>query len=147
MDIEYLFSVDYPVDYYIAQSYPSPFVDVIDKLVTVLYDFELFLDPMFTPLVGSADLGLKLVDSPPPRAPPSSTQRSQESKQWNNPGDSFSTIIEQNDAFTILKGRSELELWKYVNLSDEELAAIIKLRLLVHSTGIDLLTHKFCDRS
>lgn len=125
--------------------------------MTVLYDFELLLNPMFTPSVGSADLGrdsrspaLKLVDSPRARLPSdffSSTQRSQESELWNNPADSFSTIIEQNDAFTILKGRTELEIWKYVNLSDEELAAIIKLRLLVRSTGIDLLTHKFCDRS
>ena len=52
------------------------------------------------------------------------------------PADSFSTIIEQHDAFNILKGRKEQDIWNYVNLSDEELTAIIKLRLFVRSTGI-----------
>ncbi|MCJ1463518.1 hypothetical protein MMC07_002126 [Pseudocyphellaria aurata] len=49
--------------------------------------------------------------------------------------DCFSSIIEQHDAFTILKGRTDQDIWNYVNLSDEELTAIIKLRLWIRSTS------------
>lgn len=95
--------------------------------------------------MGSADLGQNsrspaLVDLPgtlPAR--------------WNgNPGDyfNFSPIIEQHDAFAILKGRPDRDIWNYVNLSDEELTAIIKLRLFVRSTGIILTrSPKLSDRS
>lgn len=58
------------------------------------------------------------------------------SKLCRNPVDYFSTIIEQHDAFNILKGRTDQDIWNYVNLSDEELTAIIKLRLFIRSTGI-----------
>lgn len=58
--------------------------------------------------------------------------------ETGNPGDyfKFSPIIEQHDAFAVLKGRADQDIWNYVNLSDEELTAIIKLRLFVRSTGI-----------
>lgn len=59
----------------------------------------------------------------------------------------LSTVIEQHDSLTILKGRTDQDVWNYINLSDDELTAINELRLLVRSTGIDLLTHKFCGRS
>lgn len=108
---------------------------------------------MFTSSVGSgrsADLGQNrfpipaLVDLPLslPRLPSdsfSSTQRSRESRVANNPGDYFSSILEQHDAFAILKGRTDQDISKYVDLSDEELTAIIKLRLYVRATGIVLI--------
>lgn len=94
---------------------------------------------MFTSSDGSAGRGQNsrspaLVD-PPVRLP-------------NNPGDYFSTIIDQHDAFTILKGRTEQDVWNYVNLSDEELTAFNELRRFVRSTGIVLIpSPKLDDRS
>ncbi|MCJ1428793.1 hypothetical protein MMC29_006704 [Sticta canariensis] len=62
-------------------------------------------------------------------------QQSPESRVANNPGGYFSSIVEQNDAFAILKGCTNQDIYKYVHLSDEELTAIIKLRLFVRATG------------
>lgn len=111
---------------------------------------------MFSSSIGSADLGQNsrspaLVDSPvtlPAASRGSSTHPSRASEVWNNPGDYFSPIIEQHDTFAILKGRADQDIWNYVNLSDEELTAIIKLRLFVRSTGIILTrSPRLSDRS
>ena len=66
----------------------------------------------------------------------SSTQQSRESGVANSPGGYFSSIVEQHDAFAILKGRTDQDICKYVDLSDEELDAIIRLRLFVRATGM-----------
>ena len=73
----------------------------------------------------------------------SSTQQSRDTRVANNPGGYFSSIVEQHDAFAILKGRTDQDIGKYVHLSDEELTAIIKLRLFVRATGNCL--HSFCS--
>lgn len=106
---------------------------------------------MFTSSVGSgrsADLGQSrfpipaLVDLPLslplPRLPSDSFSSTQRTCS-NNPGDYFASIVEQHDAFAILKGRTDQDISKYVDLSDEELTAIIKLRLFVRATGIVLI--------
>lgn len=87
-----------------------------------------------------------LVDPPPGvrrvrvRVPaPAPAQQCRDNQLPNNSGDYFSAIIEQRDDFKVLKGRTEQDIWTYVNLSEEELDALTRLRLYVRSTGIVLI--------
>lgn len=47
----------------------------------------------------------------------------------------YSSIIKQHTAFEILKARTDQEIRTYLDLSDEELNAIIALRLFLRSAG------------